>query len=149
MISSERLEAVDFSIPVLTTGFVGIIPYKREKVTVHFLRPFDWKIWISVACLTITFLIVFALTDLAFNGYIRWWNLVEFSYRLMLMHSAATLPDKRMYNRVLVCVWLYGFLILAVAYLGKDIVTLNYLIQSSALLMQDSSVLSVFYSQVL
>ena len=114
------MEAVDFSIPVLTDAIVGIMPYKKEKATVDILRPFDWKIWISIACLIMTFLIAFALCDLAFNGYIRWWNLIEFTYRLMLVHSVATLPDKRMYNKVLVCVWLYGLLILAVAYLGKD-----------------------------
>ena len=83
--------------------------------------PFDWKIWICIASVTTTFLLALAFSDLAFNGYIRWWNLIEFTFRLMLMHSAAILPDKRIYNRVFVSLWLFGFLILSVAYLGKKI----------------------------
>ena len=115
----ERLQAVDFSTPVLSSALVGIIPFKREKVTEVIIRPFDWKIWVCLACLIATFMLALAISDLIFNGHIKWWNLIEFTYRLMLMHRAAILPDKRMYNRIFVCVWLFGFLILSIAYIGK------------------------------
>ena len=122
-ITKERLQYVDFTIPVYTDSIVGMIPFKEEKVADVIMRPFDWKIWICVAGVTATFLLAFAFSDLAFNGYIRWWNLIEFTYRLMLMHSAAILPDKRIYNRVFVSFWLFGFLILSVACSGKKIVS--------------------------
>ena len=93
-ITKERLQYVDFTIPVYTDSIVGMIPCKEEKVADVIMRPFDWKIWICVAGVTATFLLAFAFSDLAFNGYIRWRNLIEFTYRLMLMHSADLQPVK-------------------------------------------------------
>ena len=124
-ITQERARFVDFSVPVYTDDILFLMPLKLEKDASILIRPFGWRVWIIVLLVPPTYLLILALSDFVFEGKVKWWELTDFTARLLFMHGVPILPETTIYKRIFSITWIVAQTIMALAYAGHSLTFLE------------------------
>ena len=74
--------------------------------------------WILLVISIPTYILAMTLADYMYSGKVQWKSLVGFVVRITLHSDVNNIDNRRLYQKLLIIVWMYVFLIIGNAYAG-------------------------------
>ena len=105
--SYEDAKSVDFSAAIIMEMYNIIIPLTIENDIWSFLYPFEDEVWICFLLSVPIFIIAMGLAEYITNEEhsVPWATLIGFVLRNVLSENTGKLPDKRLYQKIMVYAW--------------------------------------------
>ena len=84
-----------------------------------FVKPFNYEVWVFSLISMPVLVLAMGLSDLLIFHQVDWDTITSFVVRHSLIQSPPVIPDRKLYNKVFVLVWLWTVLILTRSYAGN------------------------------
>ena len=119
--SYEDAKSVDFSAAIIMEMYNIIIPLTIENDIWSFLYPFEDEVWICFLLSVPIFIIAMGLAEYITDEEhsVPWATLIGFVLRNVLSENTGKLPDKRLYQKIMVYAWVWSCFVLVMAFAGN------------------------------
>ena len=119
-VTLRRSKVIDYSDSVFLDDLTALVPFKMSKDNSILIRPFQWEVWFGLMILIPIYIIASGIAEHALSQDIKWWNLIDFTWRSLCKGSGVLLTISQQYyhKRILAIFWMYSSLILFTAYSG-------------------------------
>ena len=119
-----RSQAVDFTPSIgVTTHYTIVVPMRFEDNLLSITDPLSFDVWICFLISIPSFIAVMCLLDNLYSGYASWEDQASFAIRNALHNTLSEqrhgLPDKHLYQKLLVAMWSWMMMVLVSAYSGN------------------------------
>ena len=84
-----------------------------------FVKPYNYEVWVCCLLAMPVLVLAMGLSDLLIFHQVDWDTIISFVVRHSLIQSPPVIPDRKLYNKVFVLVWLWTVLILTRSYAGN------------------------------
>ena len=121
-LTTDRIEAVDFTRPVVHDGYVAVvIPVKSKSKMWNFIYPFTTELWLLYIMSIPMCLIAMVLIDFLCNSSVKFETTAAFVLRIALVeHSTVKSGMAKMYQqKIAIIVLVSSFMVLIYSYSGN------------------------------
>ena len=116
----SRSEAVQFTSMIDVASHYAIVaPLRLEADILAFAYPLTSEVWIATIISVPLYILVMCVADYFFCGVVDWETNIGFVLRNTLTEHIDSLPDRRLYQKVLVLFWALPIMIIVFAYAGN------------------------------
>ena len=116
----SRSRAVDFTSTIHVSGYYAtVVPLKFQDNLLSLTDPLSQYVWICFLISIPTMVGFMCMANYVFTGCSDWEASLSFVLRNALSEHINMLPDKHMYQRLLIAIWSWVTLVIITAYAGN------------------------------
>ena len=117
-ITLNRLQGVDFTTPVFLDHWGLVIPLRIQTDLLAILKPFQYEVWVMLAICIPMYTLAMTLAHYIYFGELKLKSMIGFVGRITLHTDVSSIDYRRLYQKLLIIIWMFAFLILGQAYAG-------------------------------
>ena len=115
--TASRSEAVQFTSMIdVSSHYAIVVPLRLEPDILAFAHPLTSGVWIATIISVPLYILVMCVADYLFCGRVDLMTTIGFVLRCTLTEHIDRLPDKRLYQKLLIIFWAVPMMILVFAY---------------------------------
>ena len=103
----------------VASHYAIVAPLRLEPDILAFAYPLTSEVWIATIISVPLYILVMCVADYFFCGVVDWETNIGFVLRNTLTEHIDRLPDRRLYQRVLIFFWALPIMIIVEAYAGN------------------------------
>ena len=116
----SRSKSVLFTSMIDVASYYTIVlPLQLEPDILSFGRPLSSAVWVAAIISVPVYVLVMSASDHFFCGVVNWEANIGFVLRNTLSEHSDRLPDRRLYQKVLVFFWAWHVVIIVQCYAGN------------------------------
>ena len=118
--TSDRVNAVDFTVQVADGYYSVVLPLKHESKMWFFIDPFSYSVWLGFLLSIPIYVLAMGLADYLFCGHVDLDDLTGFIMRNALSEQNFAPPNNtQTYKKILIITWIWSMLVLVQSYAGN------------------------------
>ena len=119
-INHNRLQGVDFTIPVLVDFWGLLVPVRQDISLAAILHAFEFKVWLVILMAIPIYILLMTMANYNYFGQMKWEMFASFVLRASVMEGTGkSLPEKALYQKLLILFWSLPLFVLVTAYTGN------------------------------